>query len=93
LRVTSNTIDWTNIDKVYSCICENPGESLEEMSEELEMPHENINNILDHLESAGLVRFKSARASPVAKKVYPIEKELLMTAKMKKELKKFMDGL
>ena len=93
MRGTPKTIDWMHIDKVYSCICENPGESLEKISEELEMPHENINGVLDHLESAGLVRFKFARASSVAKKVYPIEKELLMTAKMKKELKKFMDGL
>jgi predicted transcriptional regulator len=81
------------MDKVYSCVCENPGESLEEMSEELEMPHGNIDDVLDELESAGLVRFKSIRTSPVAKRIYPVEKEFLMNANMKKELKKFMDGL
>lgn len=93
MRGTSKEIDWENVDKVYSCICENPGESLEEMAEELEMPHENINNVLDELESSGLVRFKFIETSPSVKTVYPVEKEFLMTEKMKKELKKFMNEL
>ena len=83
--------EWKSIDKIYSCVCENPGESLHEMSEELGMPHENVNKVLDELKSAGLVKFKFVRMSPVVKKIYPIDKKFIMTSKLKKELKKFIN--
>jgi len=79
------------MDKVYCCVCEHPGEFLNEMSEELEMSHENINQVLDELKEAGLVKFKFAQMSPIEKKIYPVEKTFLMNTKLKKELKKFMN--
>lgn len=57
------------------------------------MPHENINDVLDELESSGLVRFIFIETSPAVKKIYPVEKEFLMTENMKKELKKFMNEM
>ena len=78
------------LDKVYCCVCENPGESTHEMAEDLEMPHENVEVVLKELKSAGLVEFKLAENSPVLKKVYPVETDSLIPAKLRKELSKLI---
>lgn len=79
------------LDRVYCCVCENPGESMNEMAEELEMPHENVEIVLKELKSAGLVEFELAQNSPVAKKVYPVDIDSLIPAKLRKELAKLID--
>lgn len=88
---TPKTVELTHLDKVYCCICENPGESTIMMAEELDMPHENVNRMIEELKSVGLVEFELAKNSPIVKKVYPVDIKSLIPTKLKKELIKFVN--
>jgi len=88
--VEKDRFDWESVEKVYFCVCEHPGESSENISRELQLSQEKVNDALDELQESGLVLFKSVRTSPIVKKHYPVEKTILMTPKLKLELKKFL---
>ncbi|HLC39315.1 MAG TPA: hypothetical protein VJJ76_00340 [archaeon] len=85
-------IDWNSVEKVYRCVCAHPGEFINHICDELNLSEEKINSALDELAKSGLVKFKFAEMSPVMKTNYPVETPLLMTPKLKIQLKKFLSG-
>jgi len=83
---TSKIVQTIHLDKVYCCVCENPGRSVGSVAEILDMPHENVSIVLDELKSAGLVEFELVKNSPVVKKVYPVDKKSLVPSRLRKAL-------
>jgi len=83
-------VDLEAMEKVYRCVCEHPGGSINHILEEQNLSEEKINNALDELVKSGLVKLKFIKMSPVVKTSYPVEFPMLMTEKLKMQLKKFL---